>query len=253
MTKDTINNNSSGVTPHRGKWVRWFMCLVLILIVLLGAVYLALQQPSVQNWLTDQVITSLNKTIKGDISIEDLEVDMPSNFKLNEVLVTAANGDTAIYAKKIELNIISTISAILAGSANFDRIGIDGAVVKVTRAERGYQTNMDTIFQKLDYFYDPHYIGPPKLQKDIDLSAEEVVLTNVRVIGDDRGYGNAQDIWIPYGKFKLQSLDIPNNVLTIDDVVFDNPIIKLKAYIGCLLYTSPSPRDRTRSRMPSSA
>ena len=24
-------------------------------------------------------------------------------------------------------------------------------------------------------------------------------------------------------------------------------------FIGCLLYTSPSPRDRTRSRMPSSA
>ena len=27
----------------------------------------------------------------------------------------------------------------------------------------------------------------------------------------------------------------------------------LKKYIACLLYTSPSPRDRTRSRMPSSA
>ena len=27
----------------------------------------------------------------------------------------------------------------------------------------------------------------------------------------------------------------------------------LPAFIGCLLYTSPSPRDRTRSRMPSSA
>ena len=26
-----------------------------------------------------------------------------------------------------------------------------------------------------------------------------------------------------------------------------------KDYIACLLYTSPSPRDRTRSRMPSSA
>ena len=26
-----------------------------------------------------------------------------------------------------------------------------------------------------------------------------------------------------------------------------------KVYAGCLLYTSPSPRDRTRSRMPSSA
>src|SRR5665811_1682214 len=27
----------------------------------------------------------------------------------------------------------------------------------------------------------------------------------------------------------------------------------LAKYLGCLLYTSPSPRDRTRSRMPSSA
>ena len=28
---------------------------------------------------------------------------------------------------------------------------------------------------------------------------------------------------------------------------------KFDKYEGCLLYTSPSPRDRTRSRMPSSA
>ena len=30
-------------------------------------------------------------------------------------------------------------------------------------------------------------------------------------------------------------------------------IICLHTWYGCLLYTSPSPRDRTRSRMPSSA
>ena len=33
-------------------------------------------------------------------------------------------------------------------------------------------------------------------------------------------------------------------------IVQDDQILHLK---GCLLYTSPSPRDRTRSRMPSSA
>ena len=31
------------------------------------------------------------------------------------------------------------------------------------------------------------------------------------------------------------------------------PISSIERSIGCLLYTSPSPRDRTRSRMPSSA
>ena len=33
----------------------------------------------------------------------------------------------------------------------------------------------------------------------------------------------------------------------------NNEVEKIIEFIGCLLYTSPSPRDRTRSRMPSSA
>ena len=33
----------------------------------------------------------------------------------------------------------------------------------------------------------------------------------------------------------------------------DRNIVEAGLYVTCLLYTSPSPRDRTRSRMPSSA
>ena len=43
------------------------------------------------------------------------------------------------------------------------------------------------------------------------------------------------------GAGELQSLKIDPSILSTDDGEF------------CLLYTSPSPRDRTRSRMPSSA
>ena len=56
------------------------------------------------------------------------------------------------------------------------------------------------------------------------------------------------------GKLVQENLPIPH-VVEPDDV-----LLKIKA-VGicgsdvkiCLLYTSPSPRDRTRSRMPSSA
>ena len=37
-----------------------------------------------------------------------------------------------------------------------------------------------------------------------------------------------------------------------ETLVFPSPN-DYKVYLTCLLYTSPSPRDRTRSRMPSSA
>ena len=42
---------------------------------------------------------------------------------------------------------------------------------------------------------------------------------------------------------------------TVLDPILNGPPLEetLLNTIGCLLYTSPSPRDRTRSRMPSSA
>ena len=64
-------------------------------------------------------------------------------------------------------------------------------------------------------------------------------------------------------------VNVMNNLLTNKNWYLDYSIteamtsttpVVLKSYVGqstyfitCLLYTSPSPRDRTRSRMPSSA
>ena len=47
-----------------------------------------------------------------------------------------------------------------------------------------------------------------------------------------------------------------NNADTGDFLIFESPddgTYQFYLHIICLLYTSPSPRDRTRSRMPSSA
>ena len=65
---------------------------------------------------------------------------------------------------------------------------------------------------------------------------------------------------------EMHTLDENGNI-THYDVLFSDRLVKNVSvenlevlvreyhehYINCLLYTSPSPRDRTRSRMPSSA
>ena len=48
----------------------------------------------------------------------------------------------------------------------------------------------------------------------------------------------------------LEALDLSNNII---DEYPDSILINNILGVICLLYTSPSPRDRTRSRMPSSA
>ena len=52
--------------------------------------------------------------------------------------------------------------------------------------------------------------------------------------------------WIDdHASFLFHPMGDPNNAETIDG--------SAEQEIGCLLYTSPSPRDRQKSRMPSSA
>ena len=62
---------------------------------------------------------------------------------------------------------------------------------------------------------------------------------------------------------KKKSLEILKSISNYADIcelgfphntpIADGGQIQTSAYRACLLYTSPSPRDRTRSRMPSSA
>ena len=56
---------------------------------------------------------------------------------------------------------------------------------------------------------------------------------------------------------KLETISNMKNILAVATVAEDFPqdfsIYNLPEFLGCLLYTSPSPRDATLSRMPSSA
>ena len=73
---------------------------------------------------------------------------------------------------------------------------------------------------------------------------------NNKPLSYDRAFTHA-DIQYPANWLRLSSLE-ERNALGITEVA-DAPSYDQRFYWGCLLYTSPSPRDRTRSRMPSSA
>ena len=75
----------------------------------------------------------------------------------------------------------------------------------------------------------------------------------------------------PTYHLKIKAFDTPTQIanqrssfifvnVTLTDVNDNKPVFKTSSYYaaiketaGCLLYTSPSPRDRQKSRMPSSA
>ena len=57
------------------------------------------------------------------------------------------------------------------------------------------------------------------------------------------------------GKYALAISDRSGMVFPYSEMVreWNGSLVHYSEFEACLLYTSPSPRDRTRSRMPSSA
>ena len=70
---------------------------------------------------------------------------------------------------------------------------------------------------------------------------------------DVANYGH--DITLPLNCLSGSTATLTPSTATFVQVLEDSrvPIDEVDLFIICLLYTSPSPRDRTRSRMPSSA
>ena len=92
-----------------------------------------------------------------------------------------------------------------------------------------------------------------KLPKEILLSE----LLNYIVKGNAAlNYGNGENVWMHPPVHRIlgwysrpSNFDLKRNVWRLNQI---SQIIDNEIYV-CLLYTSPSPRDATLSRMPSSA
>ena len=66
-----------------------------------------------------------------------------------------------------------------------------------------------------------------------------------------------RDIWTKAGAMGMLCMDMPEEYggMGMKDFRYNSIVTEtmVKLGVGCLLYTSPSPRDATLSRMPSSA
>ena len=87
---------------------------------------------------------------------------------------------------------------------------------------------------------------PPRSTLDRSSAASDVYKRQVNELAQRRVQANIYDYGIQGHQFLIVEI---NN----QSFIFDPSLRQFVTNGYCLLYTSPSPRDRTRSRMPSSA
>ena len=88
--------------------------------------------------------------------------------------------------------------------------------------------------------------GLTKLKEELVFLKEKKRPEIVSAISEARSHGDLKEN-AEYHAAKEQQSHNEGRIQQIEDIIARANVI------DCLLYTSPSPRDRTRSRMPSSA
>ena len=93
-----------------------------------------------------------------------------------------------------------------------------------------------------------------EFEKAGELRDQEVELKSKidAIVNDKKAKDDAESDAAGDGGPVVNDTDIANIVAQWTGV-FCNIYLASRLFVGCLLYTSPSPRDRQKSRMPSSA
>ena len=86
-----------------------------------------------------------------------------------------------------------------------------------------------------------------------------IILLFIFTASMNRKISTTAPIRINQQEIVLRSIELPKEkiieIVKPKEIIKRQPVVKVAvvSYTTCLLYTSPSPRDRPRSRMPSSA
>ena len=102
-------------------------------------------------------------------------------------------------------------------------------------------------------------IALPKVDRTI-VSKKDLIVNNLKQFTDKKNVLSELDEIRPYETDALAAYKnlplavvLPENTQEVSEILKFCHRENIKVIPSCLLYTSPSPRDRTRSRMPSSA
>ena len=160
----------------------------------------------------------------------------------------------------ITINTTGTTTKTITTTGNIDCKTIDLSNPNSTFVVDGETVTLDI---QLDIEEGTFQITSGTLNLDDNTADACILVTSTALLDIDGGTINIGESGFSTGDIEMTdgTIDVSGGVLNIADeldvaggtITQSGGIINIKSYTGCLLYTSPSPRDRTRSRMPSSA
>ena len=183
---------------------------------------------AVIKFLIIAVVLVLIQNIVGVLSAKAIGVDPLLGIITGSVSMTGGHGASGAFGPVIEDGGLEGALSIAMACATFGLVA--GSIIGGPIAKKLIEKN--------------------KLKSDVEGN-----LANFKTNMDNNGICCEVELKLSEGRLvsSIIQIIIAMGLGTIVSSIFSTTGITMPGYIGCLLYTSPSPRDLSTSRMPSSA
>jgi hypothetical protein len=219
----------------------WFAAVLLILFLV---VFLLLQSPRVQTYLTGKIITSLKERVDTYISVDRVAIRFPTSLGLKGVYIEDFSGDTLIYAGEIYADV--GMFALLRKHVKVNRLEFSDVVANMYRIEA------DTIYN-FQFLIDALAGEAEEIEREVEeelpvdkeqewrVTLQRIRLNNIRYYLDDHMTGVALDLSLGNFATSLSESDLLNGIYRIGETRIAETTINLVMNEP----TAPPPPDTT--------
>ncbi len=190
--------------------------------VLIGLVFLLIQTSFVQNLAKDKVVSLLQKKIKTEISIENLNVDFPKRIVLEGVYLEDQSGDTMLAGDTIKVDI--SLLKLLSRQIEINEIDLRGitAFIKHTLPDSAY--NFDYILKS----FVREETGLPDTTAGMQFSVSKINLDRINVKMNDEVTGNDISFYIRHFDTRIDKFDLEKKKFTIPKITLSGLDARLR-------------------------
>ena len=207
----------------KNKILRWIFIPIILLIILLLAVSLALQNPKVQTHVARYFTNSLSKKLDTKVTVDGVDIDFFTEVNIDNFYIEDKKGDTLFFAGTIHSKAIKF--APFKNTFLLSDSRLSDVVINIHRGETDSLSNLDKLFVQ------ENSSASGKKQKrnrnSLNLSFDDAIIENFDFELRDSLSNQATDVELPLLEIDFERFSIGKKMIKAKKLHLHQPYISM--------------------------
>ena len=209
------------------KFLKYLGILLFLLIILVVTGAILIQQPRIQTWAANKVLNKIEDGTGAEASLDRIHIDFPKNISLDGFYLEDENGDTLLYAGRLNAGI--KFFHPFKRKLDVGTITLNNARIFLNKEANG-PYNMEFLLKEnkdaLNIDVDD---TRSKKKAPYDLSVNKLVLNDSYFQMKEAGIREIAPVHLSQLSLDVRHIDLANKSIGIEKILIDQPKVNMES------------------------